>query len=232
MRPYNPRYNGKPIIEIIDNNIPAAEHDFLVYVMGPYTVFNAEYAYDDADELKSRYIQDPLFCPEKHIVGGMSEYESALSDLCDQIRAEIGVRPFIATDIDIPTKSEVDDNDLSEPGMGILDQSVEFASVSNAVIFIYSAAGLNAGVGAEAGAILGEFNLRTRSEENKKKPRLRFRIFHSEDFSSGSIDEIPHSYGIDNLGFSSEEELIGQIKAYLVTVQRLRQEKDAFPIFM
>ena len=232
MRPYNPRYNGKPIIEIIDDNIPVAEHNFLVYVMGPYTAFNAEYAYDDADELKSPYIQDPLFCPERHIVDGMSDYESALSDLCDQIRSEMGVRPFIATDIDIPTKSEVDGNDLSEPGMGVLDQSVEFAGVSNAVIFIYSAAGLNAGVGAEAGAILGEFNLRNRSDENKKKPRLRFRIFHNEDFSSGSIDEIPDSYGIDTLGFTSKEELIGQIKAYIVTVQRLRQEEDAFPIFM
>lgn len=231
MRSYNPRYDGKPITNLIDEGAPDADNEFFVYVMGPYTAFDAKYAYDDADALESRYIEDPLFSPEKHIVDGMSDYESALSDLCDDIRNKVEVRPFIATDIDIPTIQDVEDNDLAEPGMSVLDQSVEFAKLSNAVVFIHSSAGLNAGVGTEVGTILGEFNLRHRNEEDVKKPRNRFRIFNSEGFSSGSVDEIPNSHGVDTLTFSSKDELVGQISSYLVGVQRLEQEKDPFPIF-
>ena len=99
-------------------------------VMGTYTAFNAEYVYDEADELKSPFISDPLFDPETHVTkDGTGSIEHALADICKILCEQLGVRAFIATDIGIPTKRDVEEKDLDEPGMKLLDQSVEFAAV-------------------------------------------------------------------------------------------------------
>lgn len=227
-QPFGPIYDGTPICKIIDDHIPPAKNDFLVYVMGPYTAFDAEKAYDDADELDSAYIEDPLFQPDKHITDGKATYEAALTDLCSIIRDKFEVRPFIASDVPIPTTEDVEKEDLDEPGLAVPDQSVEFAAVSHAVIFIFSKAGLNGGVGGEAGAILGEFNLRRRTRSNPIKPRERFRLFGGPGYSSAMINEMSDSYGVPKLEFESQEELKGQIGSYLVEVQR-RQRSDDLP---
>jgi hypothetical protein len=227
---YNLSYCGRPVSDIINNEVDSAENDFLLYIMGPYTAFDAERAYDNAQNLKSPYIDDPLFDPDEHVVEEKAEYEKALSDLCDSIRNEIRVRPFIATDIDIPTRSEAVREELSENGLPVLDQSVAFAAVSDAVIFIYSVAGLNAGPGSEVGAILGEFNLRYNLTREAKKPRERFRIFCGPDFSSGSICEIPESYGVDLLEYNSKREIISQMQSFLINIER-KQREEYLPIF-
>ncbi|MBX0297514.1 DUF7509 family protein [Haloarcula nitratireducens] len=51
----NFQYNGRPISDILAEQAPAPpkfsiQNDFTVYVMDPYTAFNAEVAYDDADK--------------------------------------------------------------------------------------------------------------------------------------------------------------------------------------
>lgn len=226
---YGLSYHGKPISEIVNEEVDSAKHDLLVYVMGPYTAFDAEYAYDDAQNFKSRYIKDPLFDSD-NVINERAKYEKALSDLCEDIRNKMNVRPYIATDIEIPTKTEVRKKDLSEKGLPVLDQSIAFAAVSHAVIFIYSIAGLNAGPGSEVGAILGEFNLRHNHRKKATKPRERFRIFCTPDFSSGSIYEIPESYGVDLLEFSSKNEIISQIRSFLINIER-KQRESYFPVF-
>jgi len=228
---YDLSYSGRPVNDIIDEEVDSAEHDFLVYLMGPYTAFNAKYAYDNAKVLKSPYIDDPLFDPDKHIVKQKAEYEKALSDLCDSIRNKIKVRPFIATDVDIPTKTAVRRKGLTEDGLSVLDQSIAFAAISDAVIFIYSMAGLNAGPGSEVGAILGEFNLRHNHHRKAKKPRERFRIFCGPEFSSGSIDEIPEAYGVDVVNFDSKEAILNQIHSFIINIERKEREED-FPVFV
>lgn len=52
----NFQYDDRPISDSIVEQAPASSkfsthNDFFVYVMGPYTAFNAEVAYDDADKL-------------------------------------------------------------------------------------------------------------------------------------------------------------------------------------
>lgn len=226
---YDPVYNGKPVIDILDENVPPAKNDFFVYVMGPYTAFNAEQAYDDADELKSVFMDDPLFDPDRHIQDDQATYEAALRDLCSLIQDKFNVRPYIASDIPIPTKTDVREKALDEPGLSVPDQSLEFAAVSHAIIFIFSTAALNGGVGGEAGGILGEFGLRRRTEAEPIKPRERFRIFGGPGYSSGTINEMSDAYGVPKLEFDTLEELKGQIGSYLVEVQR-RQRDDGLQL--
>ena len=62
----NFQYNERPISDILAEQAPAppkfsTHNDFTVYVMGPYTAFNAEVAYDDAERLKTPFQNDPLF---------------------------------------------------------------------------------------------------------------------------------------------------------------------------
>ena len=81
----NFQYNERPISDILAEQAPAppkfsTHNDFTVYVMGPYTAFNAEVAYDDADTLKTPFQNDPLFDPHRHITNdGQGDMEQALS---------------------------------------------------------------------------------------------------------------------------------------------------------
>jgi hypothetical protein len=75
--------------------------------MGPYTAFNAEKAYDDADKLRTPFQDDPLFDPDKHIdAAGNSNTEKALRHFCEELRHKHNCRAFIATDIGIPTRQQ------------------------------------------------------------------------------------------------------------------------------
>jgi len=110
---------------------------FFVYVMGPYTAFDASIPFSNTSSLHSQFITDPLFHPQTHPQKtNRGTYEAALADLCDDLRAQFGVRAFLATDIQtIPTKQAADD---SEPGMSVLDQSIAFAASSDAVVFVFT----------------------------------------------------------------------------------------------
>ena len=229
-------YSDQPIVDHIDNNAPSPSSpspnsDFFVYVMGPYTAFNADYVYDDAGKLTSPFIDDPLFDSDTHVTeNGRGDMESVLADLCEDLREQLGVRAFIATDIDIPTKRQAEDTDCEEPGMTPLDQSVEFAAVSDAVLFIFSAAGLNSGVAGEVGSVLGEFNLRWNNPARECKPRERLRIFQGPGFGSASLDEIPFGFGVDVIDFETRKELLAKSQQFLVGVERGARE-EGWPIF-
>lgn len=235
-RPHSFEYNGKPIFNHLKKDVPLANtdstfNDFFVYVMGPYTAFDVMYAFEDADKLETRYIEDPLFDPELHDNDdGNSKLEQILAGLCEYMREEIGVRAFIATDIAIPTMQDVKENNLNQPAMTPLDQSIAFSAVSDAVIFVFSESGRTTGVGAEVGAVLCEFGLRVRSALTGRKPRQRFRVFETPGFKSASVNEIPGGFDIESNEFNNKKEIKTQIRAFLTGVERTAREKN-LPIY-
>lgn len=232
-RRYGFEYDGQPIFERVDGRAPVSEHpsasdDFFVYVMGPYTAFDATLAYDDGHRLESPFIDDPLFDPDEHVTDGTPDMEAALGDLCGDLRTRFGVRAFIATDIGIPTRRQADEQGLDEPGMTPLDQSVAYAAVSDAVAFVFSVAGLTTGVGAEAGAILGEFGLRSDSPRRPRKPRERLRLFCGPGFGSATVDEIPLGFGVDRIDFESRADLVRKLHRFLTGVERADRHLPVF----
>ncbi len=213
-------YAGKSVLDHVAECAPVPvisplDHPFFVYVMGPYTAFDASYALPDPDQ---RYLDDPLFNPERHAEKiGRETYEAALSDLCEQLRAELGVRAFLATDIvTIPTVKEAGE----DSGMSVLDQSIAFAGVSDAVVFIFTVGGLTTGPGAEVGTILSEFNLRQDSKTHPRKPRRRLSLFVQDEFSSATIGEIGTTYGIASREFSTRSQLVDRIRKFLENIRR------------
>lgn len=222
-RDYGFTYKGESVFSRIRQDAPQPsasklDDEFYVFVMGPYTAFDATRAYSDGDRLRSPFIDDPLFEPENHITAdGRGSFELALTDICGAFRDQFGVHAFLATDIAIPTETEASND---EESMSVLDQSVAFAAVSDAVVFVFSEAGRTTGVGSEVGAILGEFHLRRGNPEPIRKPRERFRIFKTEGFSSASVDEIPSTYDVDTLVFETREGLINKTQHFLANIER------------
>lgn len=202
---------------------------FYVYVMGPYTAFDATYSFPNANKLDRPFIEDPLFVPQKHLNNiARHSYEAALADLCESIRGKFGARAFLATDIKtIPTVKEAAG---TEPGMSVLDQSVAFAAVSDAVIFVFTDAGLTTGAGSEVGAILSDFNLRRENPEPDRKPRKRIGLFLHDEFSSASINEVPYTYDIPTREFTSADHLLRRIQGFLEDVRREKNSRP-FPIY-
>ena len=233
-REYGFRFRGEPVFARIQREAPTPpqqqlDDDFFVYVMGPYTAFDASHPFsEDADTLESPFIDDPLFDPDRHLIDdGRGSYESALAEFCQALRERYGVRAFLATDIDIPTETQADNGRES---MSVLDQSVAFAAVSDAVVFVFTEAGLTTGAGSEVGAILGEFHLRDGNTEPIRKPRERFRIFKTASFTSASIDEIPSTFGIDTVEFSTTEELVTKVGHFLANIERNDPDR-VLPVF-
>lgn len=240
----NFRYNGRPISDILAEQAPTApklgpHNDFTVYVMGPYTAFNAEKAYDDADKLRTPFRDDPLFDPGEHIdAAGNSNMEEALRDFCKELRHEHNCRAFIATDIEIPTHQQAKErnenrgeDELEIAGMDPLAQSVAFAAHSDAVLFLFTSGGLTTGVGAETGGILGEFHLRRGNPATTHKPGQRVSIYADETFGSATIDELPKGYDIQYDRFDSKEELHTSVRRWFDNLIRETRDTD-LPVFL
>jgi hypothetical protein len=233
-REFSFSYEGDPVIEHIERCAPVprespTRNSFYVYVMGPYTAFDATYPFPDADKLDSPFIEDPLFDPQKHLHKiDRHSYEAALADLSESIRGELGARAFLATDIKtIPT---VEEAPSGEPGMSVLDQSIAFAAVSDAVVFVFTDAGLTTGAGSEVGAILSDYNLRCENPEPDRKPRKRIGLFLHEEFSSASIDEVPYTYDIPTRDFTSRNHLLQRIQGFLEDIRREKHSRP-FPVY-
>lgn len=190
---------------------PVRKHDeFLVYVMGPYTPFDLSYAYPEAN-FDTPYLDSELFDPERH-----EDMEATLREVCSALRDDPGVRSFVATDMDVPTERDASEAD---EGLSPLDQSIEYARVSDAVVFVLDEAGRNAGVASEIGAILGEFDLRLRNPDSPRKPRRRFRVYVSESFASASVEEIPYGFGVDVYRYESQSDLLGNLRQFVTAVE-------------
>jgi len=240
----NFRYDGRPISDILAEQAPTApnlgpHNDFTVYVMGPYTAFNAEKAYDDADKLRTPFQDDPLFDPDKHIDdAGNSNMEEALRDFCEELRHKHDCRAFIATDIDIPTHEQATEqnetrsnNEPEIEGMDPLAQSIAFAAHSDAVLLVFTAGSLTTGVGAETGGILGEFHLRRGNPATTHKPGQRVAVYVDEEFGSATIDELPNGYDIRYNRFESKEDLHTAIRRWFDNLVRETRDAD-LPVFI
>lgn len=221
-------YDAVSIRERILDSTPAPnseQHcDFLVYVMGAYTPFDLSYVDPNAD-LDARYVDSELFDPENH-----EDMEEALQNVCSALREDPGVRAFVATDVGIPTVRDLETSKRDENGRTPLDQSIEYALISDAVVFVLDEAGLNAGVASEIGTILGEFDLRLQNPELPKKPRRRVRIYCSKAFSSASIEEIPHGFGVDIYRYDSRVDLLENLRQFVTTVE-MASKYEGLPLF-
>lgn len=232
-RDYGFQFENESVFARIQRNVPKPPEEklndeFFVYIMGPYTAFNATKVYEGSNTLKSPFISDPLFDPERHVSDKKrGRFDWALADLCESLRNEFGVRAFLATDVDIPTESE---SNSGKKSMSVLEQSVAFSAVSDAVFFVFSHAGLTAGTGSEVGATLGEFHLREGNPEPVRKPKERFHIFTTAQFGSASIEEIPSTYGITSSEFSDEQNIIDKSEHVLAKIER-NDQKGSFPVY-
>lgn len=236
----NFRYDGRPIADIVSEEAPtppqfSPHNDFTVYVMGPYTAFDATRAYDDADKLRTPFQDDPLFDPDEHVdEDGNGDMEVALRDFCRELRTEHNCRAFIATDIDIPTHrqtTDASDDRTDGDGMDPLAQSVAFAAHSDAVLFLFTRGGLTTGVGAETGGILGEFHLRRGNPATTHKPGQRIALYLDENFGSATIDELPLGYDVQYDTFATKDELHERVRRWFDTLERETRD-TGLPVFV
>ncbi|MFC6733481.1 MULTISPECIES: hypothetical protein [unclassified Haladaptatus] len=238
------RYDGRPIADILAEQAPTppqfgAHNDFTVYVMGPYTAFDATYAYDDADKLRTPFQADPLFDPDEHVTDdGTGDMEQALRDFCAELREHHNCRAFIATDIDIPTHQQAAArNRAREPGtsrvegMDPLAQSVAFAAHSDAVIFLFTAGGLTTGVGTETGGILGEFHLRRGNSALTHKPGQRISVYRHAAFTSATVTELPQGYDVRYDTFEEKAGLHDKVRNWLDSLSREARDTN-LPVFV
>jgi hypothetical protein len=151
--------------------------------------------------------------------------ESTLREVADRISRETPTTVFIASDIDIPTRREVAEKGLDEPGMPVIDQSVAFAKASAGNVFVFTKAGLTTGVGSETGAIPEYFELRD-PDARSRDPRTFCILAEAErtadeqneynpKFSSASIDEMDDAYDLRFRYFEDRDELIDKIITFV-----------------
>jgi|AntDeeMetagen134_2_1112570.scaffolds.fasta_scaffold01904_7 hypothetical protein len=222
-------YDGTPVRDLILRDAPDAPlSEYLVYVMSAYTAYDLQQALDGYEEqvnLPELYPPDALFDPEVH-----ESMEAAIGDLCGEIREATNARAFIATDVNIPTITEVQNDDLDELGMTPLEQSIVFAQESNAVVFVFPYAGIPIGVASEAGALCEHFKLRAADPADRTKPRDRFRLFREAGVGSATVEEFEFDYELKFAVYESRDELVHTIKRFLQQLQH-REQDDEFPVY-
>lgn len=219
-------YDGTSVRDPVLRDVPDAPlSEYLVCVMSAYTAYDLERALGEDLDLASTYPPDVLFDPEVH-----ESMEDAIRELCAAIREETNTRAFIATDVAIPTITQVQADDLDEPGMTPLEQSIAFARVSNVVVFIFPYAGIPIGVASEAGALCEHFNLRSEDPAAQTKPRARFRLFREQGVGSATIEEFEFDYNLSFEIYESREELVHATKRFLQQLQH-HETDDEFPLY-
>lgn len=211
-------YRSEPIEDVIRRSVSASESDLLVFLMGPYRLLDPGYLYPDGE---FSLPPDPL-APDGD--GRRPDLiESTLRTIAAEVSKQTPTTTFIASDVEIPTRREVARNDLDEPGMPVIDQSVACARASAGSVFAFTKAGLTTGVGAEVGAIPEHFGLRDPGGASRD-PRTFCILAEGESnpdgtydprFSSASIDEMDDAYDLRFRYFETREELIDQLVTFV-----------------
>lgn len=218
-------YDGTPMETVIRQSIPYADPDGpLVFLMGPYRLLDPTYLYPGESYPLP---PDPL-APNGDGVAP-DAIEATLRTICERVSAATPATVFIASDVDVPTRTEAARSDRSEPGMAVIDQSVAFANASAGSAFVFTKAGLTTGAGAEAGAIPEQFRLR--DETARRRDPRTLCIFaeatrtddgrtYEPRFRSASIDEMDEAYAIRFRYFDDRpalvDALVDFVEAYVV----------------
>ncbi|QCC52873.1 hypothetical protein DV733_05050 [Halapricum salinum] len=212
------RYRGESVGDIIERSISAPESAPLLFLMGPYRLLDPKYVYAEGEfPLPTDPLAPSNEVPQPDLI------ETTLREIASRISEATAATAFIASDVDIPTRKEVADKGLDEPGMAVIDQSVAFARASAGNAFVFTKAGLTTGVGAETGAIPEHFRLR-KPGESLRDPRM-FCIFaegerrdngtYDPRFSSASIDEMDDAYDLRFMYFETREELVEKLVTFV-----------------
>lgn len=175
---------------------------YLVYLMGPYKSYppypsppdhdisNAATERPTLDEINGRIEDDQSFVPD------VDDALALLLYLRDDLREDVGVNAFIATDPQIDT----DDLDAAT-------QSLAFTRAANATIFVTPAMGDNLGVGIETGAIC----------ESLPPSKLLNQVLFTEerDVDSEMISAVSDRWHVTTDDFKNYEELFQAVKSHL-----------------
>lgn len=216
-------YQDASIRDVIKRSVPTErESDVLLFVMGPYRLLDPAYLYPNG--VVPELPPDPL-APDTSRNGiRPDEIEATLQGVCRKLSERTGVTAFIASEVNVPTKREVERNGLNEPGMSVIEQSLAFATASEGNAFVFTKAGLTTGVGCESGAIPEYFDLRA-SEERTRSPET-FCIFEDADyetstetyepkFGSASIDEMDKTYDFRFRYFADRQDLVDSMTSFV-----------------
>lgn len=215
-------YRGRPIEEIVAESVPWGDRsNVFVFVMGPYRRLDPSYVYENEDYPLP---PDPL-APEDE-AAPPDDVERTLRTVCERTSKETSTTVFLASDVEIPTKRDVAQNGLDEPGMAVIDQSIAYARASDGCAFVFTRAGLTTGAGAECGAIPEHFRLR-RPRERTRDPRTLCLFREAEAtgtdgrahyeylFSSASIDEMDAAYELRFRPFVDREHLVESLVEFV-----------------
>lgn len=214
-------YDGDAFEDVVRDSLSYGDPgDELVFLMGPYRLLDPTYLYpDDGHSLPP----DPL-APDG-TGAAPDSIEATLREVARRVTDAVPATVFIASDVDVPTKTEASRSNREEPGMSVIDQSVACAKASAGNAFVFTKAGLTTGVGAEVGAIPEYFGLRSPTARTRD-PRT-FCIFaeaeavghgrnrYDPTFSSASIDEMDDAYDVRFRYFEDRPDLVASLVAFV-----------------
>lgn len=215
-------YRGISIQEHIRQSVPEERGSGrLLFVMGPYRLLDPAYLYPNSHDFELP--PDPLAPRASQNGVNPDEIEATLRGICEKLSKRVEVTAFLASEVDIPTKREVEETELTQPGMSVIEQSLAFAKASDGNAFIFTKASLTTGVGCESGALPEYFALR--SPEEQRRPSETFCIFEDADydpetgtyepkFGSASIDEMDKTYDIPFRYFGDRADLVDGLTAF------------------
>jgi len=216
-------YDGEAIRDVVERSIPArGDGEVLVFVMGPYRLLDPAYLYPE--EVVPDLPPDPLAPDATRSGVDPDDIEATLRTVCRKVSERTGATAFLASEVDVPTKREVERRDLDEPGMTVIEQSLAFAAASEGNAFVFTKAGLTTGVGCEVGAIPEQFSLR--SPDGRTRSPKTFCIFEDAEydpatdtydpkFGSASIDELDKTYDIRFRYFADRRDLVESLTAFV-----------------
>ena len=140
-----------------------------------------------------------LMGPYKSHARENEEMYGRLATLRDDLRQE-GFNAFLATDPDIP---------LEELDAGT--QSLQFARVSNVVLFVVPEDGKNLGVGIEVGAVL---------EDMSTHQRQRILFLHEDGIRSAMIGAVGDRWNVMRRTFEDDAALLKESLLFVRDVMR------------
>lgn len=166
-----------------------------------------EYLLNTLDDTRYPAFLVYIMGPYKQHDGADEEMFAFLEWLRDELRT-LGFNAFLATDAEIP---------LEEMDAGT--QSLEFAHVSNAVLFVVRDAGRNLGVGIEVGAVL---------EDRRGKSPERVLFLHEAGMRSAMIESVADRWDARVRPFDGRDELVREVQVFLRDLMR-REKTGELP---